>query len=50
MNPIYHNFISWWPKHMLIICLPEKMLRDLRNITGSTELSATSMEILVSGV
>jgi hypothetical protein len=26
------------------------MERDLRNITGSTGLSATSMEILVGGV
>jgi len=35
---------------MLKIWLPEKMLRYLRNSKGSKELSATSMEILVSGV
>jgi hypothetical protein len=34
---------------MLIIGQPDKMLRDLRNSKGSRELSATSMEILVSG-
>jgi hypothetical protein len=34
---------------MLIIGQPDKMLRDKRNINGSRELSATSMEILVSG-
>ena len=34
---------------MLIIGQPDKMLRDQRNSNGSRELSATSMEILVSG-
>jgi hypothetical protein len=34
---------------MLIIGQPDKMLRDLRNIKGSTELSATAMWIVVSG-
>jgi hypothetical protein len=34
---------------MLIIGQPDKMYRDLRNSKGSTELSATSMWILVSG-
>jgi len=50
MDPIYHNFISRWPPHMLIIWLPEKMHRDKRNSKGSTELSATSMQILDSGI
>jgi hypothetical protein len=35
---------------MLIIRQPDKMLRDLRNSKGRTELSATSIEILVIGV
>jgi len=34
---------------MLIIGQPDKMLRDLRNSKGSTELSAMSMWIVVSG-
>ena len=34
---------------MLITGQPDKMLRDLRNSKGSTELSATSMWIPVSG-
>jgi hypothetical protein len=34
---------------MLIIGQTDKMLRDVRNIKGSTELSAMSMWILVSG-
>jgi len=34
---------------MLIIGQPDKMLRDLRNSKGSTQLSATSMWIPVSG-
>jgi hypothetical protein len=34
---------------MLIIGQPDKMLRDLRNSKGSTELSATSIGIPVSG-
>jgi len=34
---------------MLIIGQPDKMHRDLRNIKGSTDLSATSMWIPVSG-
>jgi len=50
MGPINCNFISWCPTHTLIIWQPEKPLRDLRNSKGSTELSATSMEILVSGI
>jgi hypothetical protein len=33
---------------MLIIVQPHKMLKDLRNITGSTELPAMSMWIVVS--
>jgi len=33
---------------MLIIGQPDKIHRDLRNIKGSTDLSATSMWILVS--
>jgi hypothetical protein len=36
--------------HMLIIWQPDKMLRDLRNRKGRRELSATSKEILVTGV
>ena len=50
MGPINRNFTSWWATHMLIIEQPDKPLRDLRNSKGSTELSATSMVILVSGV
>jgi len=50
MGQIHHNFISWWPPHMLIIRQPDKMLTDLTNSKGSKEFSATSMEILVSGV
>jgi len=34
---------------MLIIGQPDKMFRDLRNSKGSTELSARSMWIVVSG-
>jgi hypothetical protein len=34
---------------MLITEQPEKMLSDLINSKGSTELSATAMGILVSG-
>jgi hypothetical protein len=34
---------------MLITGQPDKMHRDLRNIKGSTELSARSMWIVVSG-
>jgi hypothetical protein len=34
---------------MLIIGQPDKMLRDLKNSKGSTDLSATSLDILVSG-
>jgi len=34
---------------VLIIGQRDKMLRDLRNITGSTQLSAKSMWILISG-
>jgi len=34
---------------MLIIRQPDKMLRDLRNSKGSTEVSARSMRIVVSG-
>jgi hypothetical protein len=34
---------------MLIIGQPDKMLRDVRNIKGSTEQSATSTDSLVSG-
>jgi len=34
---------------MLIIWQSDKVLRDLRNSKRSRELSATSMEILVSG-
>ena len=45
-----YNFVSWWPPHMLIIWQPVKTLRDLSNSKGSAELSATSVEILVSGV
>jgi len=49
MGPTQDNFLSWWQLLMLIIGQPDKMHRDLRNSTGSTELSATSMWILVSG-
>jgi len=48
MGPTQDNFLSWWQLHMLIIGQPDKMHRDLRNIKGSTELSAMSMCILVS--
>jgi hypothetical protein len=34
---------------MLIVGQPDKMLRDLRNSIGSTEQSAVSMWIVVSG-
>jgi len=34
---------------MLITEQPDKMLRDLRNTKGSTQLSATSIRILFSG-
>jgi hypothetical protein len=50
MGQIHDNFISSWPTRMLIIEEPDKMLTDLRNSKGSREFSATSMEILVSGV
>jgi hypothetical protein len=35
---------------MLIIREPDKMFRDLRNSTGTRELSVMPMEVLVSGV
>jgi len=35
--------------HMLIIGQPDKMLRDVRNSKRNREISATLMEILVSG-
>ena len=44
-----HKFIPCWHLHLLIMRQPDKMLRDLRNSKGSTQLSARSMEILVSG-
>jgi len=34
---------------MLVTGVPEKMLTDLRNSKGNRDLSATSMDILVSG-
>ena len=37
-------------QNVLIIRQPNKMVRDLRNSNGRTELSATSMKTLVSGV
>jgi len=49
MGPTQDNFLSWWQLCMLIIGQPDKMLRDLRNITGSTQLSAMSMWIVGSG-
>jgi len=49
MGPTKDNYLSWWQLRMLIIGQPDKMHRDLRNSKGSTELSATSMWILVSG-
>ena len=48
MGPTQDNFLSCWQLHMLIIGQPDKMHRDLRNIKGSTELSATSIWIVVS--
>jgi len=50
MGPIHDNFISWWPTHMLIKGQHNKMHTDLRISKGSREFSATSIEILVSGV
>jgi len=47
MGPI-HNFKSWWQLQLLITEQPDKMLRDQRNNNGSRDLSAMSMEILVS--
>ena len=49
MGPIQNNFMSWWQPNMLIIGQPDKLLRDLRNSKRSRRLSATLMEILVSG-
>jgi len=45
-SPINDNFKSCRQLHMLII----GELRDLRNNTGIRDLTAVSMEILVSGV
>jgi len=50
MEPIQNKFISSWQLCMLITGQSDKMLRDLRESKGSRQLSATSMEILVSGV
>jgi len=50
MGPIHDNFISWWQLHMLTVGQPDKMLIDLRNSKGSTELSAVWMENLIRGV
>ena len=47
MGPTQDNFLSWWQIRMLIIGQHDKMHRDL-NSKRSTELSATSMWILVS--
>ena len=49
MGPTQGNFLNWCKRHMLIIRQPDKLLRDLTNNKGSTELSAISMWILVSG-
>ena len=49
MGPIQDNFLPWWQLRMLIIGQPDAMLRDLRNRKGSTDLSATSLGILVTG-
>jgi len=48
MGPTQDNFLSRWQLHMLITGQPDEMHRDLRNSKGRTELSATSMWILVS--
>jgi len=48
MGPTQDNFLSCWQLRMLIVGQPDKMHRDLRNSKGSTDLSATSMWILVS--
>jgi len=42
------SYLGGYYVHMLIIGQSDKMHRDLRNSKGSTELSATSMWILVS--
>ena len=49
MGPTPDNFLYWCKRHMLIIGQPDKMLRDLRNSKGSTQLSAMSMWIVGSG-
>jgi hypothetical protein len=50
MCAIQSTYKSLVQLHMLIIGQSDKMLTDLRNSKGSRELSATSMEILVSSV
>jgi len=49
MSPIHNNFVSSWQLRVLIIGQPHKMGRDQRNNKLHRELSATLMEILVSG-
>ena len=45
-SPIHDNFKTWRQLHTLII----GELSDLRNNKGSRDLTAMSLEILVSGV
>jgi len=49
MGPTHKNFISWRQLCILIMGQPDKMLRDLKNSKGNTDLPATSLDILVSG-
>jgi hypothetical protein len=49
IGPTQDNFLSWWQLCMLITGQPDKMLRDMRNSKGSTELSATALWTVVSG-
>ena len=46
MSPTQDNFLFWWQLHMLITGQPDKMLRELRNTKGSTQLSAMSLWIV----
>jgi len=50
MGTIQDNFTPSWQTHLLRIWQPDKMLRDLGHNKRSRDLSALSMESLVSGV
>ena len=49
MDQIHNNFKSWWQSHIIIIPRPDEVFRDVRNSKRGRELSATLMQILITG-